>query len=164
LDVCKLKFEHIYWATSIIKFEQSKTGKTIILPLLPDVGNAIIDYLRFGRPQSEEQHVFLMERPPFEHFSSSGVVTHIVQRAYQKAGIKIDGKRYSAHSLRHSLTLRMLQKNTTLPVISEVLGHQNTESTRYYLRIDINFMKHCILDVPQIQSSFYEQKGGAFYE
>jgi hypothetical protein len=51
-----------------------------------------------------------------------------------------------------------------LPVIAEVLGHQSTESTRYYLRIDLKSMQQCILEVPAVASDFYEQKGGMFYE
>ena len=57
----------------------------------------------------------------------------------------------------------MLEKNTVLPIISEVLGHDTTESTKYYLRIDLESMKQCILDVPPVAADFYIQKGGAFY-
>ena len=163
-DICKLKFENIYWELSEIKIKQYKTGKDLKLPLLPDVGNAIIDYLKYGRPQSEEPYVFLTERPPYGHFTTSNVVTHVVQRAFKNAGVNVTGKRFGSHSLRHSLGFRMLEESTILPVISEVLGHENTESTRYYLRIDLKSMKNCILDVPPVDLNFYVQKGGIFYE
>jgi integrase len=58
----------------------------------------------------------------------------------------------------------MLEQSTVLPVISEVLGHESTESTRYYLRIDLKSMRQCVLDVPPVPIDFYEQKGGAFYD
>jgi len=106
----------------------------------------------------------LTGRPPYAQFYTSQVVTHVVQRAYKKAGIDIKGRRFGAHSLRHSLGFRMLEESTALPVISEVLGHQSTESTRYYLRIDLKSMRQCMLDVPSVPNSFYEQKGGFFYE
>jgi hypothetical protein len=57
----------------------------------------------------------------------------------------------------------MLEQSTVLPVISEVLGHGSTRSTRYYLRIDLKSMRQCMLDVPPIPTDFYEQKGGVFY-
>jgi integrase len=131
---------------------------------LPDVGNAIIDYLKYGRAKSEEPCIFLSERPPYGYFSSSNVVTHIVQRAYIKAGINTKGKRFGPHSLRHSLGFRMLEESTVLPIISEVLGHKNTESTRYYLRIDLKSMQQCMLEVPPVSLDFYSQKGGVFYD
>lgn len=136
----------------------------MVLPLLPDVGNALIDYLKYGRPESECPFVFLIGRPPYAQFHTSQVVTHVVQRAYRKAGIDIKGRRFGPHSLRHSLGFRMLEESTALPVISEVLGHQSTESTRYYLRIDLRSMRQCMLDVPLVPRGFYEQKGGIFYE
>lgn len=163
-DISRLKFEDLHWEISTIKIKQYKTGKELELPLLPDLGNAIIDYLKYGRPKSEEPYVFLTERPPYRSFSTSNVVTHVVQRAFRKAGINITGRKFGPHSLRHSLGFRMLEESTILPVISEVLGHENTESTRYYLRIDLKSMKQCVLDVPQVAIDFYEQKGGAFYE
>ena len=163
-DISKLKFENLHWNTSTIEIEQFKTGKDLVLPLLPDVGNAIIDYLRYGRPKSAEPYVLLTERPPYGHFTTSNVVTHVVQRAFIKAGIDTKGRKSGPHSLRHSLGFRMLEQSTVLPVISEVLGHESTRSTRYYLRIDLKSMRQCMLDVPPVPTDFYEQKGGVFYE
>jgi site-specific recombinase XerD len=162
-DISRLKFENLHWNTCTIEIKQFKTGKELVLPLLPDVGNAIIDYLKYGRPRSEEPYVLLTERPPYGHFTTSNVVTHVVQRAFINAGINIKGRRFGPHSLRHSLGFRMLEHSTVLPVISEVLGHESTESTRYYLRIDLKSMMQCILDVPPVPTDFYEQKGGAFF-
>ena len=163
-DISKLKFENLHWNTCTIEIEQFKTGKELVLPLLPDVGNAIIDYLKYGRPKSAEPYVLLTGRPPYGHFITSNVVTHVVQRAFINAGINIKGKRFGPHSLRHSLGFRMLEQSMVLPVISEVLGHESTRSTRYYLRIDLKSMRQCMLDVPPVPTDFYEQKGGVFYE
>lgn len=162
-DIMNLQFEHLQWDSSSIIFEQTKTGESIMLPLLPDIGNAIIDYLRYARPQSKEPYVFLRANHPYGRLKN-GNVSEIVKRALLREGIYIQGKRCGAHSLRHSLSQRMLENNTTLPIISEVLGHTSIETTRFYIRIDINSMKKCMLDVPQIPASFYNQRGEAFYE
>jgi len=162
-DICRLTFKSLHWDTSTIKIRQIKTSKELELPLLSDVGNAIIDYLKYGRPESEEPYVFLTARSPIEPLWSSNAITHIVQRAFTKAKINIKDRKFGPHSLRHSLSFRMLEQHTILPVISEVLGHQNTESTRYYLRIDLASMKQCILEVPPTKASFYQQKGGWYY-
>ena len=163
-DIAHLRFEHLHWPTSSIQLRQFKTDQEVTLPLLPDVGNAIIDYLKYARPTSAATQVFLTIRPPYGPFPSSNVVTHVVQRAFRKAEISVQGKRFGPHALRHSLASRLLEERTALPVISEVLGHQSSESTRYYLRIDLKSMQQCMLDVPAVTSDFYEQKGGMFYE
>lgn len=162
-DIARLTFDSLRWDTNTVEITMVKTGKELTLPLLPDVGNAIIEYLKYARPTSEEPYVFLTERPPYGSFSSSNIVTHIVQRAFRKAGVDIKNRKFGPHSLRHSLGFRMLEQNTVLPVISDVFGHQSTESTRYYLRIDLASMKQCMLEVPLITESFYTQKGGLFY-
>lgn len=162
-DICRLKFENLHWQSSTIKMHQYKTGKELVLPILADVGNALIDYLKYSRPVSEEAFIFLSARTPYTSFFTSNVVTHVVQRAFIKAGIDIKNRRFGPHSLRHSLGFRMLEESTILPVISEVLGHKSTESTRYYLRIDLKSMKQCMVDVPLIAAGFYDQNGGVFY-
>ena len=80
-----------------------------------------------------------------------------------KAGIDITQRKHGAHALRHSLASILLEKATTLPVISEVLGHQHTESTKYYLRIDRKSMSRCALEVPPVDTSFYHQQKEYFY-
>ncbi len=162
-DISRLKFEHLNWENNTIVIPQYKTGKQLVLPLLPDVGNAIIDYLKHGRPESDEPYILLTARPPYSRFTTSNVVTHVVQRAMRKAGIDTKDRRFGPHALRHSLGLRLLEKSTALPVISEVLGHQDTNSTTYYLRIDLRSMQQCMLDVPPVSTDFYTQGGGKFY-
>ena len=162
-DISRLKFTELHWDTSTIAIEQVKTGRELILPLLPNVGNALIDYLKHGRPESEEPFVFLSEKPPYGRFTTSNVVTHVVQRAFRKSGIDIQNKRFGPHSLRHSLGSRMLEESTVLPVITEIFGHKSTESTRYYLRIDLRSMRQCMLEVPPVPTDFYLQKGGVFH-
>ncbi len=163
-DIINLRFEHLHWEACMIRLRQVKTGKELTLPLLCEVGQAIIDYLKYARPVCEAPQVFLTARPPYGPFPSTNIVTHVVQRAYRRAGIDVKGKRFGPRTLRHTLASRMLEKHTILPVISEVLGHQSSESTRYYLRIDLTSLRQCVLDVPPVGARFYEQKGGSFYE
>jgi len=155
-DICNLKFENIQWDKNIVIIEQVKTGRMLELPLLPDVGNAIIDYLQYGRPQSEEPYILLTASSPFRKMLSSSIFG-ITSSALKRAGVSIVNKKHGAHALRHSLAARMLEGQTILPVISEVLGHEKTDSTMYYMRIDINSLSACMLDVIPVGDSFYEQ-------
>ncbi|WP_433900449.1 tyrosine-type recombinase/integrase [Sphingobacterium puteale] len=161
-DIAGLKFENILWEQSLISFNQHKTGRLLQLPLLADVGEAIIDYLKYARPASGEPFVFLTGRSPVGRIYGTSV-TGVVQRAFIASGINIEHRRHGPHALRHSLASLLLEQSTVMPVITEVLGHEDSASTRYYLRIDLTSMKQCMLDAPPVPSSFYEQKGGHFY-
>lgn len=161
-DIANLTFENICWEKSCIEFVQYKTGKKVELPLLAEVGNAVIDYLKYGRPVSTDPYVFLCARSPYNPISSS-VIRQIVDHHFTKAGINTKHRRHGPHALRHSLAGRLLQQKNTLPVISEVFGHSNSESTKFYLRIDLTSLKECVLDVPAVSAGFYSQHGGLFY-
>jgi site-specific recombinase XerD len=162
-DIAALKFENISWENSILHLTQYKTGKELELPLLPEIGNAIIEYIRYGRPESDLKYVFLIARSPFTGINQS-VVTQIAKKAFAQAKIDTSNKHHGSHALRHTLATLLLEDNVKLPIISEVLGHENSESTRYYIRVDIQALRKCALDVPFTSQGFYNQKGGHFYE
>jgi len=162
-DITNFKFENLFWEQNMIRLVQYKTDKEIELPLLPEVGNAIIDYLKYSRPHSDKPFVFLTSRSPIKPLTIMGV-TSLVQRAFARADIDTKNRHHGPHALRHSLAARLLKQQTMLPIISEVLGHKNTESTRFYLCVNITSMRQCALDVPSVTPSFYTQKGEIFYE
>ena len=162
-DIANLKFENILWEDNAIRLIQHKTNKELELPLLPEIGNAIIEYLRYGRPKSQSSYIFLLARSPYTHINQP-VISQIAKKYFLKANVNIKNKHHGAHALRHSLATLLLEEQVKLPVISEVLGHENTESTSYYLRIDIQSLKKCSLDISPVCENFYTQKGGYFYE
>jgi site-specific recombinase XerD len=162
-DISLLKFENIDWENCTIRLAQYKTGKELILPLLPDIGNAIIDYLKYGRLRSDSAYLLLTEKTPFGRPVNNKIVTSAVQRAFNRSKIDTQGRKIGAHALRHSLASQLIRKHTLLPVITEVLGHSSVESTRYYLKIDLQSLSDCALQVPPVPAAFYMQKGGLFY-
>lgn len=161
-DIAGLKFENLCWEQSTISICQFKTGRQLQLPLLAEVGEGIIDYLKFGRPVSGEPYVFLAGRSPFGRMYTCGI-TNLVKRAFVSSGVNIGNRHHGPHALRHSLTSLLLEQKTVLPVITEVLGHENSRSTRNYLRVDLSSMKQCMLEVSAVSDDFYNQKGGCFY-
>ncbi len=162
-DIVNLKFSDLHWRKNFIRIKQYKTYNELELPLLSEVGNAIIDYLKYGRPVSDDPHVFLVARSPFNPMCGSGVGAD-VQNAFASTGIDTGNRKHGPHALRHSLAGFLLENRVTLPVISEVLGHERSESTKFYLRIDVASFRKCMLDVPPVDPLFYSQKGGYFYE
>ena len=163
IDICELKFENINWECNVISINQSKTGKMLELPLLPEIGNAIINYLQHGRPVSPKNHCFLQIRSPYNRIQTTDV-GNLVQKYIHLAGINCSKRKHGPHALRHSFASALLKAKAPLPVISEALGHKDLNSSMFYLRIDITSLKKCALEVPSVPSSFYKQKGGYFHE
>ena len=150
-DICKLTFDNLKWESNTIEFKQNKTGDPIVLPLLNDVGEAVIDYIKYGRPTVETNNVFLRLCAPIGRLKAPtlhSIVTHYMN----KSGVLIPkGKKHGPHALRHSLASALLQKNIPMPVISEVLGHADSQTTSTYLKIDILNLRKYALDVPPIK-------------
>jgi site-specific recombinase XerD len=161
-DIAQLKFSNLDWDTNEIRLKQFKTGNPISLPLLCEVGNAIIDYLKYGRFKSESQHVFISSRAPYIPATKS-VVCSAIQQIISKSKVNTEGRHHGAHSLRHSLATCLLKNEVPIPIISETLGHAKTDTTMAYLRIDLSSLTKCTLPVPSIPDDFYTQKGGVFY-
>jgi site-specific recombinase XerD len=162
-DIAYLTFSNIDWEKNTIILSQFKTGKLIELPLLAIVGEAIIDYLKYGRKKSDSQNIFLYARPPYTAITNASV-SSAISRVIKTSGVDISTRKHSSHAMRHSLASRFLEKQVSIPVISEALGHKSVGSTMDYLRIDMESLRQCSLNVPCLSNLFYEQKGGFLYE
>ncbi|MDR0726296.1 MAG: tyrosine-type recombinase/integrase [Prevotellaceae bacterium] len=162
-DIAGLQFSNLDWDNNIIRLSQYKTNREIELPLLADIGEAIIDYLKYGRPVSQTQYVFMSSCAPYRPINRM-IINSAIVRIIRFSKICIRNRRFGPHAMRHTLASQLLRNGTALPVISETLGHANTQMTMEYLRIDFNGLMSCTLDVPPVSDKFYIQKGGMFYE
>lgn len=162
-DIANLKFSELDWDNNLIRFSTQKTGQEQELPLLSIVGNAIIDYLKNSRPNCiKSEYVFLQCKTPYCKISPD-VVYNAVSGIISASGVDTEHRHHGAHSMRHSFATTMLKQGTSLPIISEVLAHRNTQTTTTYLKIDMESLLKCALPVPPVRENFYNQKGGVFY-
>ena len=154
LDVKTLKLSNLRWNENLIEIVQNKTGVPLTLPLLQDVGWALIDYLRNGRPPSPLLEVFLTCTVPIRAFGSHSCgLNAILAKRVQQAGVAFPRNvSKGVHALRHTLASVMLAQGVELPVISSVLGHLSSESTGVYLHIDIEALRECALDPEEVLS------------
>lgn len=144
-DIAGLCFSNIDWENSLITLEQYKTKNEIRLPLLTEVGEAIIAYLKFGRPKSETTNIFLSARALYRHVTGHAVST-CVRQQIDASHVCVAERRKGPHAMRHSLASSLLEQNVSLPIISEALGYQTTDATMAYLRIDMQILRKCALD------------------
>jgi site-specific recombinase XerD len=162
-DIVNLEFSNIDWGNKSIRLFQFKTGRPIELPLLCDVGDAIIDYVLHGRPKVEIKKIFVTATNPARTLAPNNIGI-IVGRMLSEAGIDVKGRHHGGHALRHSLATGLLGNNVEISVISNILGHKNTETTMVYLGVNVQLLIECSMSVPFVDKDFYEQKGGFFYE
>jgi len=151
-DLRHVELRDLDWRAKQITIVQHKTGRPLRLPLLADVGWAIIDYIRGGRPETACPKVFVKHRHPFDTFGCASSVASRLSRHAARAGIVFSpGQVCGMHSLRGALAVAMIGNGTPMPVISAVLGHASTDTTQsYYLRFDVERLRCCALDVEDV--------------
>ena len=149
-DIKNLCFENFNWTEKKLCFTQSKTGQPMELPLVPDVGWAVIDYLKYGRPKVDSSRIFVRHTAPFHPFAAGDHLDQLIRAYMVKAHIPMRGKHRGMHSLRHTMASVLLEKDTPLPVISDIIGHLDTNSTAVYLKVDMERLAECPLDFEEV--------------
>jgi len=150
-DIRTLKLDHLHWEDSRIEITQSKTATPLSLPLTEEVGEALIDYLKSGRPKTAHREVFLKLNPPFDPFGGSNNLYDIVTYWRQLAGITFrTQQKRGMHSLRHTLATRLLEQGTPFQTIADILGHTTLESTRIYAKADVEALRGVALDPEEV--------------
>jgi integrase len=151
-DLRRLELGWFDWRSRTLALTQHKTGLPLTLPLPPDVGWAVIDYIRHGRPDAGCPQVFVKHRYPFTAFGSSSSAGCRLGCYARRAGIMFPARRsHGLHSLRGALAVAMLQAGTPPPVVTAVLGHAASGTTAaHYLRLDTGHLRRCALDVEDV--------------
>lgn len=149
-DIKNLRMGDFHWSEKNLCFVQSKTREPLELPLLSDIGWAVIDYLKYGRPKVDSDYVFVRHMAPFLPFSEGNHLAQLILSYMEKAHIPRLKKRRGMHSLRHTMASVLLEKETPLPVISDIIGHLDTNSTAVYLKVDLKRLAQCPLDFEEV--------------
>lgn len=146
-DIKNLRFKNFNWEEKKLSIIQHKTHKPLNLPLPDSVGWAVIDYIKNGRPHYYESDViFLKHMPPFDPIGDENHMQQQIIRYMRKAGIDQRSKKHSGfHSLRHSAGSMLLEMEIPLPVITDILGHSDSDITAVYLKTDLQKLAECVL-------------------
>jgi integrase len=147
IDVRRLEFGDFDWPGNRLSIVQAKTDRRIQLPLLKEVGWAVIDYIRNGRPVCDCPQVFLRHTAPIGPFSEDDHLHQILVKHARVAHVQVSEKRrHGMHSLRHTLATRLMEDGTPVAQIADILGHQSVESTGVYLKSSVGLLAECALD------------------
>ena len=149
-DIHQLRLNDIHWREGSFVFHQSKTGKPVTLPLLSDVADALIEYLRKGRPSTTSRHIFVCHRAPFESFLHVMGLYGIMRSALRKAGLDQRPGSRGLYLFRHTLATRMLAAHVSVKTIGDILGHASTESTFIYTKVDVAALRSASLSIAEV--------------
>jgi integrase/recombinase XerD len=144
-EVAGLTLDDIDWRKRRIRIAQPKVRRTLWLPLTNEVEIALIRYLKRRPPGTSLRHVFICQSAPVRPLSPYGVY-HILGRAGRTTGVSLPTR--SFHSIRYARALRLMRGGVSLKAISDVLGHQDVNTSAHYLRLDVDDLRQVALPVP----------------
>jgi len=148
VDIFALKLTDIDWERNTINILQSKTNTYGQLPLLPDVGNAIAEYILEARPESPSLYIFLRCRMPHDRLFATG--NDLIRRSMAKAGIDRDvGDGKSFHALRRTVGTRLVRAKVPIPTVAQLLIHSSIDSSKRYISLDDESLRVCCLDISE---------------
>lgn len=143
-EVRNLRLDDIDWRAESIRVRHTKTRACSFLPLMAPVGEAVLAYLRSGRPETDAREIFIRTRAPYRKL---GMLGSAVRRRLRSAGVEPPGKS-GPHIFRHARAVAMLRASVPQKVIGDLLGHRLTESTTPYLKLATEDLRAIALDVP----------------
>ena len=143
-EITHLRLDDINWRAETLRIRHSKTGAHSLLPLMEPVGEALINYLRRGRPKTDAREIFIRARAPYRPLSR---IYSEVRRRLEAAGVKPHGKR-GPHVFRHSRAVSLLRSSVSPKVIGDLLGHRSTDATIPYLKLATEDLRAIALEIP----------------
>ena len=150
-DLRQLRLDAVDWREHVLSLTQAKTGRILTLPLLPDVADALISYLRHGRPATASRYVFVRHKAPFEPFVDANNLATIMRQALQHVGLDQREGRRGLYLLRHTLACRMLASGSPLKRIGDVLGHASTDATMEYASVDLTALRRVAITEAEVR-------------
>lgn len=146
-EITGLRLEDVDWRADRFRVRHTKTGTESVLPLFPAAGEALLTYLRRGRPKTEAREVFVRANAPYRAFYSGSSLYAPIRQRLEAAGVKPAGKR-GPHAFRHARAVSLLREGVPLKVIGDVLGHRSVASTATYLKLATEELRDVALDIP----------------
>jgi site-specific recombinase XerD len=141
-DAASLTLDDIDWERHRLRVPERKAGHSTAYPLSSTVGEALIDYLRYARPQSTHRQVFLRSLAPYAPCTNNAI-SALAGVYLRKAGITIP--RVGSHTLRHSCVQRLVDAQFNLKTIGDYVGHASPESTVIYTKVNVEALREIAL-------------------
>jgi site-specific recombinase XerD len=146
-EVTALRLSDVDWQRDVLRIQHSKNGGPSELPLLPAVGNAILDYLQKGRPKTDACEIFIHHRAPYRRYPNGSSLYRLVRNRITVAGIKPQS-RLGSHAFRPARAVSMVRAAIPIKEIGDLLGHRSANATAVYLKLATEDLRDVALEVP----------------
>lgn len=154
-DIAKLSLDELDFEQDTIHLIQEKTSQPLDLPMLPEIKEALDDYIENGRPKVDENYVFVRMNAPYQRITTSAL-RFATTRYFKEAGIDISGKKHGPHTFRSSLASSMVNDDIPYDVVRSILGHTDPDAVKHYAKLDIERLRECAIEVPEPSGIFKE--------
>jgi site-specific recombinase XerD len=141
-EVAALTLDDIDWKRERLAVPERKAGHSTAFPLSTSVGEALVDYLQHGRPQTPDRHVFFRAMAPVRPIGAAAV-SSCARHYLLQAGI--DVPRPGSHTLRHTLVQRLVDADFSLKTIGDFVGHRSAASTQIYGKVAVESLRQVAL-------------------
>jgi integrase/recombinase XerD len=141
-EVAALTLDDIDWRRQRLAIPERKAGHSTAFPLSAAAGEALADYLRHGRPESPDRHVFFRAVAPVQPIGADAV-SGCARRYLLRAGIRVP--RPGSHTLRHSAVQRLVDTGFSLKTIGDYAGHRSAASTEIYAKVAVESLRQVAL-------------------
>lgn len=148
-EVVDLRLDDVDWRTHVLRVRRSKTGRPLVLPLTVAVAEALVTYLRRGRPRTDAREIFVRHHGAAVPFRTSSSVYALVRRPFDQAGIPSAHR--GPHVLRHALATHLVQRGFALHTVAELLGHHHPDSALPYTKLALDDLRSVALEVPEFE-------------
>jgi len=145
-EVRCLEHQDIRWRAGEVLVRRTKARRDRVVPLLPEAGAALADYMLHARPKISIPRVFMSHVPPVRPLDYSSTVAAIVRRRLEQAGFRLS--QAGAHLLRHSLATQLVGQKRPIKEVADLLGHQNIDTTAIYVKVALPQLVSVALPFP----------------
>lgn len=141
-EIAAMTLDDIDWKRERLAIPERKAGHSTAFPLSASVGEALVDYLRQGRPPTDDRHLFFRAAAPRAPIGAAAV-SGCARRYLLKAGVEVP--RPGSHTLRHSAVQRLVDADFSLKAIGDFVGHRCAKSTEVYTKVAVESLRQVAL-------------------
>jgi integrase/recombinase XerD len=141
-EVAALTLDDLDWKRDRLHVRERKAEHSTTYPLAPVVGEAIVDYLKNGRPDVQSRLLFWRHLAPRLPLTQAAV-SAMTSKYLHKAGIPVS--RPGSHTLRHACVQRLVDNGFPLKTIGDYVGHRSPSSTMIYAKVQVDALREVAL-------------------
>ena len=154
-DIARLRFDDVDFRAETLRITQQKTAAEIELPLVPEIKNALRDYIDNSRPESSSPYIFVREKPPFDNQPLTiTYIGNMVRRHLDYSGVESIGRQRGPHGFRSSFASSMVNDGISYDAVRKALGHMDPNAIKSYAKLDVEKLRGYALAVPEATGGF----------